>query len=556
MSEKPAIPPQYDVLAQLRHELRTPLNQIIGYSEMLEEDASSQSRDSFSSDLRKILMAARGLTEQINETLQHGRFDPDSDFSKLRHDLRTPLNQIIGYSEMLEEESVDQNTPEFIPDLVKIQKAARALNEVINENLVPGKLGIFLSIPSPYEKPKPASTAGIASDVGVEPSKAESVAVHGHLLVVDDNENNRDMLSRRLLKTGYTVEVAGDGEEALAKVKSNSFDLVLLDIMMPGLDGYAVLTRMKTDAALRHIPVIMISALGEIESVVRCIETGAEDYLPKPFNPTLLKARIGACLEKKQLRDQEQKTYQALVESQKHLAAELSEAAEYVRSLLPPKLESPIKTDWRFVPSTQLGGDSFGYHWLDSDRFAMYLLDVCGHGVGAALLSISAMNVLRSQSLPATDFGNPSEVLGGLNEAFQMENQNNMYFTIWYGVYSKSQKKICFSSGGHPPSVLLPPGQPPQQLRTQGMVIGSLSGLKFKSSEAHVPAGSKLFIFSDGSYELTRPDGSMVQLETFVEILSNLGKRSGSLDEVITTGRELQGKDNFEDDYSLVQIQF
>lgn len=133
----------------------------------------------------------------------------------------------------------------------------------------------------------------------------DTTAVTHSVLVVDDNEMNRDMLTRRLDRQGYRVEVAVDGRDALERVQNGQFDLVLLDIMMPEINGYQVLERLKADPRLRHIPVIMISALEEMESVVRCIELGAEDYVLKPFNPVLLKARVGACLEKKRLHDQE-----------------------------------------------------------------------------------------------------------------------------------------------------------------------------------------------------------------------------------------------------------
>lgn len=138
------------------------------------------------------------------------------------------------------------------------------------------------------------------------------------LLVVDDNEMNRDMLTRRLTREGYRVDVAENGRSALEKVALDKYDLVLLDIMMPEVDGYYVLAQMKASPALRHIPVIMITALEEMDSVVRCIEMGAEDYVLKPFNPTLLKARVGACLEKKRLHDQED-NYRAKIEQQNAL---------------------------------------------------------------------------------------------------------------------------------------------------------------------------------------------------------------------------------------------
>ena len=133
--------------------------------------------------------------------------------------------------------------------------------------------------------------------------------------------------------------------------------------------------------------------------------------------------------------------------------SELAEAANYVRSILPEPTLSPLRIDWKYQPSTELGGDAFGYHWIDPDHFAVYLLDVCGHGVGASLLSVTAMNVIRSGSLPKTEFRDPGAVLSGLNNAFLMEKQNNMYFTIWYGVFNKTTRQVIYACGGHPPAL-------------------------------------------------------------------------------------------------------
>jgi FtsZ-binding cell division protein ZapB len=170
------------------------------------------------------------------------------------------------------------------------------------------------------------------------------------------------------------------------------------------------------------------------------------------------------------------------VQAQNRLQEELNEAADYVRSLLPPPiLEGVVRTDWRFTPTTSLGGDSFGYHWLDDDRFAMYLLDVSGHGVGAALLSVSAMNVLRSRNLPQTDFSEPDQVLSALNNAFPMEEQNGRYFTMWYGVYNKKDRRLAYASGGHPPALLIGNGRGNsgvERLVTKKMFIGGNTARK------------------------------------------------------------------------------
>jgi DNA-binding response OmpR family regulator len=219
-----------------------------------------------------------------------------------RHTLRTPLNHIIGYSEMLLEEAGERDLEDFTDDLQKIHKAGKQLLVLIND---------FLDA-QPTDKTQASVSKTAIADGLFRESKPETGFLSearqtpaGRILVVDDNEGNRDMLSRRLRREGYEVSTAVSGHEALARLKSESVDLILLDVMMPGIDGYDTLKELKTNATWRDIPVIMISALDEIDSVVRCIEQGAEDYLPKPFDPVLLRARIGSCLEKKRLRDQE-----------------------------------------------------------------------------------------------------------------------------------------------------------------------------------------------------------------------------------------------------------
>jgi len=318
---------------------------------------------------------------------------------------------------------------------------------------------------------------------------------------------------------------------------------------------------MKADEALRHVPVIMISALDEIESVVRCIERGAEDYLPKPFNPVLLRARIGASLQKKRFRDQEQSYLHRIEETQKRLHDELQEAGRYVASILPPPESDPFPIAWSYHPSTELGGDSFGYHWIDEDHFAIYLLDVCGHGVGASLLSVAAINVIRSGAMIGTDLRMPSQVLKSLNSAFQMERHNNMYFTIWYGVYAKSTRTLRHASGGHPPAILLTEsdaGVPEcRLLRCPGMIVGVVESMTYADEETVIPPGSRLFLYSDGAYEVHRPDDSMMDFDSeFVPFFLTHGRRVDFPSLLLEWVRNEHGQETLDDDFSVVAVDF
>lgn len=304
-------------LANFRHELRTPINAIIGYSEMMLEDTRPEgcAGHDMHLDIERIYKAGQSLLTLVNENLDQEKIETgqldihlDEFGARLRHKLRTPVNTIIGYAEMLVEDAPNLGGDEFIPDLIKIQDAANRfltlIDEVVNFSRIQSG-GITPELQSDENTSLMQEALTTVRTLEDASRQAVLIETNGHILVVDDNAINRDILSRYLERLEHTVQTVAGGREALQALAEQAFDLVLLDVMMPGMNGYQVLEAVKANPALREIPVIMISALDEVDSVVRCIEMGAEDYLPKPFNPILLKARLDACLEKKRLRDKE-----------------------------------------------------------------------------------------------------------------------------------------------------------------------------------------------------------------------------------------------------------
>jgi sigma-B regulation protein RsbU (phosphoserine phosphatase) len=248
-----------------------------------------------------------------------------------------------------------------------------------------------------------------------------------------------------------------------------------------------------------------------------------------------------------------------MVESQKQLVRELQQAADYVASLLPAPVSVPVRTRWRFVPSSQLGGDSFGYHWLDPDHFALYLLDVSGHGVGAALLSVSVMNTLRAHALADTDFRRPESVLGGLNDAYPMERHNGKYFTIWYGVYRPAERRLWYASAGHPPALLLSGAAPdrarPLELGMENYPIGMVPAATFSGAEMALEPFGKMYLFSDGVFEIEKPDGKMMERKELVGYLS-AADADGDPDHVWQFVRSVNSAAALKDDFSLLEVLF
>jgi sigma-B regulation protein RsbU (phosphoserine phosphatase) len=250
-----------------------------------------------------------------------------------------------------------------------------------------------------------------------------------------------------------------------------------------------------------------------------------------------------------------------LLDTQQQLNKELAEAAEYVQALLPQRLDAPVATDWQFLTSSRLGGDLFGYHWQDERRLVLYLLDVCGHGVGAALFSTSICSALRAQTLPGARFDEPAEVLAALNRAFPMDQNNNKFFTAWYGVYDAERRRLCYATAGHPPALLFNGGRSPLHLGGASMMIGIEPDAVYRTECHDVQAGSRLYVFSDGVFEVPRAGATgrdrLLMLEGLIEVLARATHQGGS--RVERARREiqgLQGSATFADDFSLVEFEF
>jgi DNA-binding response OmpR family regulator len=354
-------------LTTLRHDLRAPISAIIGYAELLGEDLTGSDRGEVLADLDRIRSAGRALLALVDDLfdagkIARGELDLDRVGSRLRHDLRTPLNHVIGYSEMLAEEAEEEGRADLAADLFRIRDSGRHVLRMIEDVLAGAPAG---AAGGGEESKGDDGLSELAVEVladleamGEARAPVEGSEIPGRVLVVDDNELNRDMLSRRVQALGHEVVVASDGAQALEILADGDFDAVLLDIIMPGMNGYRVLSRLKADPTLRSIPVIMITALDEVESAVRCIEMGADDYLPKPFNPTILRARLGALLEKKRLRDREV-LYLHRIEEEQRKSDELLHVifpAEIVRELRATSTVLPRRYDGVAVMFTDIVG--------------------------------------------------------------------------------------------------------------------------------------------------------------------------------------------------------
>jgi DNA-binding NtrC family response regulator/polyferredoxin len=303
---------QLALLAHVRHEIRTPINAIIGYSEMLLEDAAVPEA---APDLERIHAAGKQLLALVDRLLSssgagEAQIDWDAIAVEIRHAMRTPVDTVLGYCELLRDDARDSGPDLFVADLEKIEISARRLLSFIDDLLQLVRQGAAEAVVSPGTS---AVTDGIHKAVSGmvhslrhrKASDSHEGPLGGSLLVADDNGVDRDLLVRRLKREGYAVTEAENGLQALELIKETNPDLVLLDVLMPEMNGFQVLDQLKSGRGLRSIPVIMLSSWDEAESVARCLEAGAEDYLAKPVNPVVLLSRIKGCIERKRNRDRE-----------------------------------------------------------------------------------------------------------------------------------------------------------------------------------------------------------------------------------------------------------
>lgn len=378
------------------------------------------------------------------------------------------------------------------------------------------------------------------------------------VLVIEDEAINQLILKQTLEKQGYEVAVAGDGETGLAMTKSFQPALIICDWMMPQMDGVEVCQALKADPALSSIFFILLTARTELQDRIEGLDSGADDFLNKPIQPTELLARVRAGLRIYQSAQELRSLTEKLQEQQKHLTKELNQAANYVTSLLPKALSGKVAIASQFLPSEQLGGDCFDFYWLDDDHLVVYVLDVSGHGLGAALPSVSMQQVMRSQSLPKTNFYDPSSVMEGLNHIFQMSTHNPRFFTLWYGVYRQSNQTLTYASAGHPPALLVTPSGRVQHIGQSGQLpIGLFSTSTYQCNQCTIEPGSVLYSFSDGLYEIQLSEQECWDHDGLSDMIEQLHQAGPvTLPNVLDTIHRTQNIEAFEDDCSIVQLRF
>ncbi len=344
------------------------------------------------------------------------------------------------------------------------------------------------------------------------------------LLVVDDNEDNRYTLTRRLNREGYkNLTSATNGREALERMSAQPFDLVLLDVMMPDMNGYEVLEHVKANPSLRDIPIIMISALDELESVIRCIELGAEDYLNKPFNPTLLRARVGALLEKKRLRDEVRRNLVRLEEEMD--AARMLQLGMLPRNFPACSAARPVAVHALMQAAREVGGDLYDCFYAGDRTFCFLVGDVSGKGAPAAMFMARTRSLVRMTAALWEEWRTgdirPAELVEAVNRELCQNNDERMFVTLFLGLLDTRDGILSFINAGHPAPHLLHRGAAAAQIEAKpGLPLGVRRNAKYEERTLAIEPGDAIFVCSDGVFEALNEMGELFSTERLTEELS------------------------------------
>lgn len=565
-------------LQRLRHDLRSPINAIVGYSELLVEEVQSHPDSTIGERLQSVRDTADTLLALVDKYV-HGDAVPAA-LLRLDGELRPHVQVVADVMADVRTALERSKVSAPLADVRKIESAAGWMIEVLGAAVPkpepPEEEGDVVSeAREPVaEEGEVTEESGAADLYQAEPSAARRAAVAelakadvakevliGRILVVDDNPDNREVLARRLRDKGHKVVLAGGGREAIQLLSEDTYDVVLLDIIMPEVGGYDVLRWLRGNELIDHTDVIMISALDDLDSVVHCINLGAVDHLPKPFNPVILNARIQACLQKKQLRD-EALTYLAQIEK------ELKTARELQLGMVPTQFCDPDHSDKvtlyaSLSPAHRVGGDFYDFFFSDDGRLFFVIGDVAGKGIPAALNMARTKTLFRMIAAPERldDLTDAGMLLSRINDELASDNPTMTFVTALIGILDTESGTVQLATAGHLRPLRLPPqagARPSNIVLEPGIPLGLEVGFAYQTETQQLAPGEGLLLITDGVVDTMNTSETFFGEERLRDTLSAMTDRTPRT--VIRSMRSVladfsEGQDQF-DDVTMFAIRY
>ena len=389
---------------------------------------------------------------------------------------------------------------------------------------------------------------------------AELDLKNARVLVVDDNEMNRDMLARRLARIGMDTDTAEDGNSGLEKILTGNYELVMLDIMMPDIDGIEVLKRVREFYSKSELPIIMATAKDEGSDLAEALSLGANDYVTKPLDFQVVRARVENVLGYT-------RAVAELTIANDRMSRDLEAAARVQQSLLP---DEQVDIDgaefmWYYRPCDELAGDGLNLFRCDDEHVAMYVMDVSGHGVAASLLSVSVTHHLSQmigspdvdaqRALAGENIVSPAWLASSLNTHFPMQSVGRHYFTLVYGVLNVKTRQFCFVSAGSPGPLVVHADGTSEVHDVPAVPVGMFPDSEYEDTVIQLQAGDRLYLHSDGLYEErhaeTREEFGRTRMREELSAAANT-PFVVSLDKLLQSVTEWHGDEALSDDVAVM----
>ncbi len=398
----------------------------------------------------------------------------------------------------------------------------------------------------------------------------EKPAAPERVLLVDDNPTNLQVLFQTLDGRGYKLLIAKSGDDALKIARKANPQLVLLDIMMPGMDGYEVCRQLKADPEIQETAVIFLSALGETKDKVKGLELGAVDYITKPFQADEVIARVNTHLTIHRLKQSLAARNEQLQAANERMKQDLEAAARVQQSLLPDAAPPTERADfaWTYRPCDELAGDALNMFKIDDRHIGVYVVDVSGHGVASALLAVSVTRNLSPQpgrvsliTEPSAEGGlsivSPSEVASRLNAMYPMDFKARLYFCLLYGVFDTETRELRFVSAGTPGPIRHRPGEGARVFDVPATPIGLFQESEYEDTTLELQPGDRIYLHSDGINEARNADGEDLGRKRMCVVLEEAatGTLELSMEALIGEAVNWRGSENLADDVALVAME-
>ena len=384
------------------------------------------------------------------------------------------------------------------------------------------------------------------------------------VLIIDDSQDIHLLLTSILSKRGYHTLSAADGQEGMEKARREQPDLILLDVLMPGMDGLEVCQRLKESRDTKHIPVLFLSAKSDPHDKVKGLQVGGADYIGKPFNKGEVLARVETHLELRRLTKELMQANELLREKQASLDEDLKAAGLIQQNLLPKHKGIPegVSMSWYFHPSARIGGDIFNYIPLNAKYMAFYILDVSGHRVPSALVAASVSQALQPKArfvvsdLSGSDASvvPPQEVCAALDSEFPMERFDK-YFTMFYAVLNMQTGDLSYTSAGHPPAVVHTRNNKLHLLQEGGPFIGLDGALPFEQGHLRLCPGDGLCLYTDGLTEHENDQEEMLGQDRLLDMIRQSGNHEDLPQHLFSLAMHFSSRPAV-DDISIYHITF